>query len=65
MLSPEDNDLLTQTGAQTPMGKLARRYWLPALLSEELPQPDGGTHQHETDGRTSGGVPVHQLRKPV
>ncbi|HEX8968285.1 MAG TPA: Rieske 2Fe-2S domain-containing protein [Chloroflexota bacterium] len=41
MLSREDNELLTQTGPETPMGKLARRYWLPALLSEELPEPDG------------------------
>ena len=41
MLTREENDLLTRTGAQTPMGKLARRYWLPALLSEELPEPDG------------------------
>src|SRR5258708_10914358 len=41
MLGQEENDLLTRTGADTPMGKLARRYWLPALLSEELPEPEG------------------------
>ncbi|HEV7663801.1 MAG TPA: Rieske 2Fe-2S domain-containing protein [Chloroflexota bacterium] len=41
MLSHEENELLTRTGADTPMGRLARRYWLPALLSEELPEPDG------------------------
>jgi nitrite reductase/ring-hydroxylating ferredoxin subunit len=41
MLSKEENDLLTQTGAGTPMGELLRRYWLPALLSAELPTPDG------------------------
>jgi phthalate 4,5-dioxygenase len=41
MLSREENELLTRTNADTPMGKLARRYWLPALLSEELPEPDG------------------------
>ena len=40
MLSKENNDLLTQTDAGTPMGELFRRYWLPALLSEELPTPD-------------------------
>jgi phenylpropionate dioxygenase-like ring-hydroxylating dioxygenase large terminal subunit len=40
MLSKEDNELLTQTGADTPMGKLIRRYWVPALLSEEIPKPD-------------------------
>ncbi|HLH22988.1 MAG TPA: Rieske 2Fe-2S domain-containing protein [Chloroflexota bacterium] len=41
MLSKEDNELLTRTGPGTPMGQLLRRYWLPALLSEELPEPDG------------------------
>jgi phthalate 4,5-dioxygenase oxygenase subunit len=41
MLSREENELLTRTGADAPMGKLARRYWLPALLSEELSEPDG------------------------
>ena len=40
MLKKEQNDLLTQTGPGTPMGNLFRRYWLPALLSEELPTPD-------------------------
>jgi phenylpropionate dioxygenase-like ring-hydroxylating dioxygenase large terminal subunit len=41
MLSAEENALLTQTGPDAPMGQLARRYWLPALLSEDLPEPDG------------------------
>ena len=36
----EHNDLLTQTDADTPMGQLFRRYWQPALLSRELPEPD-------------------------
>ncbi|MDB5793626.1 MAG: Rieske (2Fe-2S) protein [Noviherbaspirillum sp.] len=40
MLTREQNDFLTQTGAGTPMGELFRRYWLPALLAEELPEPD-------------------------
>ena len=40
MLSQKDNDLLTLTGPGTPMGNLIRRYWIPALLSEELPGPD-------------------------
>jgi phthalate 4,5-dioxygenase oxygenase subunit len=40
MLKKEQNDLLTQTGAGTPMGDLFRRYWIPALLSEELPEAD-------------------------
>ena len=36
----EQNDFLTRTGPGTPMGELFRRYWLPALLAEELPGPD-------------------------
>src|ERR671928_831019 len=40
MLSKELNDLITQTNAGTPMGEFMRRYWLPALLSEEIPEPD-------------------------
>ena len=40
MLSREENDLLTRTGPGTPMGGLLRRYWIPALLSEQLPGPD-------------------------
>ena len=40
MLTKEQNDLLTQTGPGTPMGNLFRCYWLPVLLSEELPEND-------------------------
>jgi len=40
MLSKHDNELITRVGPGTPMGELMRRYWLPALLSEELPEPD-------------------------
>lgn len=41
MLSHEQNQCLTQTGAGTPMGTLFRDYWIPVLLSRELPEPDG------------------------
>jgi phthalate 4,5-dioxygenase oxygenase subunit len=41
MLSAEDNETLVRTGAGTPMGELIRRYWIPALLSSEIPDPDG------------------------
>ena len=40
MLSNEDNELVTQTNSGTPMGELIRRFWVPALLSEEIPAPD-------------------------
>jgi phenylpropionate dioxygenase-like ring-hydroxylating dioxygenase large terminal subunit len=39
VLRQEINELLTLTGPGTPMGDLFRRYWLPALLAEELPEP--------------------------
>ena len=41
MLSKEDNELITQVGPGTAMGDLFRRFWLPAMLSTELPDPDG------------------------
>src|SRR5580765_1448418 len=41
MLSVKENDLLTKVGPGTPMGEFLRRFWLPALLSSELPQADG------------------------
>ncbi|MGH7888740.1 MAG: Rieske 2Fe-2S domain-containing protein [Candidatus Binatia bacterium] len=40
MLSKEHNELLTRTAAGAPMGELMRRYWIPALLSEEIPEAD-------------------------
>jgi len=40
MLSKEDNELITRVGPGTPMGNVMRRYWMPALLSEEIPAPD-------------------------
>jgi phthalate 4,5-dioxygenase len=41
MLSREDNELLCRVGAGTPMGTLIRRYWFPAMLSSDLPEPGG------------------------
>ena len=41
MLSAAENDLLTRTGPGTPMGEALRRYWIPALLSWEIAEPDG------------------------
>lgn len=41
MLTPEENELVTRVGPGSPMGELMRRYWIPALLSTELPEPDG------------------------
>jgi nitrite reductase/ring-hydroxylating ferredoxin subunit len=41
MLTPQENERLTRVGPGTPMGEVFRRYWIPALLAEELPEPDG------------------------
>src|SRR5207248_2695439 len=35
-----ENELLSRVGAGTPMGELMRQYWLPGLLSREVPAPD-------------------------
>src|ERR687886_2685256 len=40
MLSRKDNEYITRVGPGTPGGKLFRRYWMPALLAEELPKND-------------------------
>jgi len=40
MLSREDNELISRVGPGTPMGNLMRNYWLPSMLSSELPTPD-------------------------
>jgi phthalate 4,5-dioxygenase len=40
MLSREENELISRVGPGTPMGNLMRQYWLPAMVSSELPSPD-------------------------
>jgi len=40
MLLTEENELLCRVGPGTPMGALMREYWLPGLLSRELPTLD-------------------------
>ena len=41
MLTAEENDLLTRTGADAPMGTYFRRFWQPIALSAELAEADG------------------------
>jgi phthalate 4,5-dioxygenase oxygenase subunit len=41
MLSVADNEKITRVGPGTPMGEVFRRFWIPALLSSELPERDG------------------------
>ena len=40
MLSKEENQIVTRVGPGTPMGNTLRRYWVPALLASEIPEPD-------------------------
>ena len=40
MLSREDNEYLTRTGPDTPMGNFMRRFWMPFMLREEILEPD-------------------------
>lgn len=40
MLNKEDNEKLCLTAPGTPMGDVFRCFWMPALLSRELPGPD-------------------------
>ncbi|SPP99373.1 MULTISPECIES: hypothetical protein [Bradyrhizobium] len=41
MFRAEDNEFLAESGPGTAMGELLRRFWIPVLLSGELPEPDG------------------------
>ena len=40
MLTHEENEILTRVGPGTLLGDLMREYWIPALISSEVPQPD-------------------------
>jgi phthalate 4,5-dioxygenase oxygenase subunit len=40
MLTREENELVTRVGPGTPMGNVLRRYWIPAVMSRELPEAD-------------------------
>ena len=41
MLSRAENQLLTKIEGDAPMGRMFRRYWIPAVLSEEVAERDG------------------------
>ena len=40
MLSKDENEFVTRVGPGTPMGTLMRQYWVPAMLSSEVPAAD-------------------------
>jgi phthalate 4,5-dioxygenase oxygenase subunit len=41
MLTTAENELLCRVEGDAPMGRLMRRHWVPALLSEQVSRPDG------------------------
>ena len=41
MLTREENKLLCRVEGEAAMGKLMRRHWIPACMSEEVAEPDG------------------------
>ncbi len=41
MLTAQDYDLLTRVEKDAPMGRIMRRHWLPACMSEEVAEKDG------------------------
>ncbi|MBO0893853.1 MAG: Rieske 2Fe-2S domain-containing protein [Acidimicrobiales bacterium] len=41
MLSAADNETITRVGRGTPMGEVFRRFWLPVMASDDLPERDG------------------------
>jgi phthalate 4,5-dioxygenase len=40
MLSREEDQLICRSGPGSPMGEFMRQYWIPAMLSSELPRAD-------------------------
>ena len=41
MLSKAENEYLCRIGPGTPMGNLMRQYWVPAIRSDEMAEPEG------------------------
>ena len=39
-MNREESELLVRVGPNTPMGRFMRRYWIPALLSDQIGAPD-------------------------
>jgi phthalate 4,5-dioxygenase oxygenase subunit len=71
MLSKADNDALTRVGPGTLLGDLMRQYWIPALMTTELPAPDSPPVRLRLLGEdligfrtTSGGVGIIQNACP-
>lgn len=61
----DDQDALTRVWPGSLMGDLVRQYWIPALLSEDLPGADvpgpGRVPRHRQRGRPPSPSPVEGL----
>ena len=57
MLKAEDNEILTRVGPGTLMGELLRRYWTPACLTAEIPEPGEPAGPGAAARREPGRVP--------
>ena len=57
MSTREQNDFLTQTGPDTPVGNVLRRYWIPALLAEKLDPPDGAAISSQSEPPQKAAAP--------
>jgi phthalate 4,5-dioxygenase oxygenase subunit len=40
MITADENELISRVEGDAPMGRVLRAHWIPACLSEELPEPD-------------------------
>ena len=67
----EEVELIARVGPGTPMGEMLRRYWIPAMLAEELPEPDGTPKKIRLLGEdlvafrdTSGRVGIMDIQCP-
>ncbi len=45
MMTREENDRLCRIGADTPMGALFRRFWMPIALAEKVAEPGAVRHE--------------------
>jgi phthalate 4,5-dioxygenase oxygenase subunit len=52
MLSKAENELLTSVEGDAPMGQAMRRYWLPALLAEDVAKPGAGRYGYGCSEKT-------------
>lgn len=41
MLTAHENEVLCRVEGDAPMGQMMRRHWIPAILSEQVSEPDG------------------------